>query len=227
MLLVSHDRAFLDNVVSSTLVLEGEGRVGEYIGGYEDWLRQRDSAPQATAGAAATAAAAVPPAAPAKPARKLSYKDARELEQLPLRIDRLLGQLGIGQLEGQAFGQDFHQQGTTGGGIHQTGGLGAVAVGIDFHGVDADLDLGMQLDRTIVIGATDLGDIGEHHAAALGRHQLAGHVVQTQHHVLRRHDDGLAVGGREDVVGRHHQGARFQLRLDGQRHVHGHLIDHS
>ncbi|EIL95638.1 ATP-binding cassette domain-containing protein, partial [Rhodanobacter sp. 115] len=44
LLLVSHDRAFLDNVVSSTLVLEGEGRVGEYVGGYTDWLRQRPAA---------------------------------------------------------------------------------------------------------------------------------------------------------------------------------------
>ena len=40
LLLVSHDRAFLDEVVSSTLVMEGEGRVGEYVGGYEDWRRQ-------------------------------------------------------------------------------------------------------------------------------------------------------------------------------------------
>ena len=89
LLLVSHDRAFLDNVVSSTLVLEGEGRVGEYIGGYEDWLRQRDSAPPATASATATTAVTAPVTAPAKPARKLSYKDARELEQLPRRIETL------------------------------------------------------------------------------------------------------------------------------------------
>ncbi|AFC84840.1 ATP-binding cassette domain-containing protein [Frateuria aurantia] len=89
LLLVSHDRAFLDNVVSSTLVLEGEGRVGEYIGGYEDWLRQRGNAPQTASSAAAPAVAAAPVAVPAKPARKLSYKDARELEQLPLRIETL------------------------------------------------------------------------------------------------------------------------------------------
>ena len=43
LLLVSHDRAFLDNVVTSTLVFEGDGRVQEYVGGYADWLRQRDS----------------------------------------------------------------------------------------------------------------------------------------------------------------------------------------
>ncbi|MET0331451.1 MAG: ATP-binding cassette domain-containing protein [Dyella sp.] len=97
LLLVSHDRAFLDNVVSSTLVLEGGGQIGEYIGGYTDWLRQRPAAAAAEAAAAArpgltrndtpvsSAAAAV--ATPAK--RKLSFKDQRELELLPKRIEEL------------------------------------------------------------------------------------------------------------------------------------------
>jgi len=90
LLLVSHDRDFLDNVVTSTLVMEGEGRVGEYVGGFSDWLRQR---PQAGAVVPASPRVAVPapaatvPAAPAR--RKLSYKDARELEQLPARIEEL------------------------------------------------------------------------------------------------------------------------------------------
>ncbi|NZA27360.1 ATP-binding cassette domain-containing protein [Luteimonas sp. SJ-92] len=110
LLLVSHDRDFLDNVVTSTLVMEGNGRVGEYVGGYSDWLRQRP-ARAAPSPPAPVAAAAPPPdvAAPAKsgapraagtgedsagPAaprarRKLGYKDARELEQLPARIERL------------------------------------------------------------------------------------------------------------------------------------------
>jgi len=92
LLLVSHDRAFLDNVVSSTLVLEGNGRIGEYVGGYTDWLRQRPAA------AAAVAAAAAKPGltrndptaqAPAAPKRKLSFKDQRELELLPRRIEEL------------------------------------------------------------------------------------------------------------------------------------------
>ncbi len=98
LLLVSHDRDFLDNVVTSTLVLEGEGRVGDYVGGYTDSLRQRPPPAQnvmAVARASATAvpaakpvaAAAVAEAAPAR--RKLSFKDARELEQLPARIEQL------------------------------------------------------------------------------------------------------------------------------------------
>src|SRR5690606_18937527 len=75
LLLVSHDRDFLDNVVTSTLVLEGDGRLGEYVGGYSDWLRQRPSpamvaaaAAKAEAGRSAAAqvaaSAAVPAAAP-------------------------------------------------------------------------------------------------------------------------------------------------------------------
>ncbi|QNK00049.1 ATP-binding cassette domain-containing protein [Dyella telluris] len=90
LLLVSHDREFLDNVVSSTLVLEGHGSIGEYVGGYSDWLRQRPapsaSRPAETKG---TSAPAATPAAAAEPKRKLSYKDARELEQLPGRIEAL------------------------------------------------------------------------------------------------------------------------------------------
>jgi len=92
LLLVSHDREFLDNVVSSTLVLEGDGKVGDYVGGYSDWLRQRPapSATPASTGRPADTKAMAPAAAPAsEPKKKLSYKDARELEQLPARIEAL------------------------------------------------------------------------------------------------------------------------------------------
>ena len=84
LLLVSHDREFLDNVVTSTLVMEGNGVVGEYVGGYADWLRQR-----------AKASSNDPPKPPSQPpARtakkpKLSFKEGRELEQLPSTIERL------------------------------------------------------------------------------------------------------------------------------------------
>ncbi len=92
LLLVSHDREFLDNVVTSTLVLEGQGRLADYVGGYSDWVRQRPAALFATEPATpAKAAASVPSPAPVstEPKRKLSYKDARELEQLPARIETL------------------------------------------------------------------------------------------------------------------------------------------
>ena len=98
LLLVSHDRAFLDNVVTSTLVLEGDGKVGEYVGGYSDWLRQRSAAvrhPGEGREPAATTPTRADPSPDSglrrndEPKRKLSYKDARELEQLPARIERL------------------------------------------------------------------------------------------------------------------------------------------
>jgi ATP-binding cassette subfamily F protein uup len=90
LLLVSHDRDFLDNVVTSTLVMEGDGHVGEYIGGYSDWLRQRPVAATVSASVAKPSATAVTPSPPSAPARrKLSYNDARELQSLPARIEAL------------------------------------------------------------------------------------------------------------------------------------------
>jgi len=92
LLLVSHDREFIDNVVTSTLVLEGKGRLADYVGGYTDWVRQRPSA-LFNAESAAPAKASPSPVQTAAlveaPKRKLSYKDARELEQLPARIEAL------------------------------------------------------------------------------------------------------------------------------------------
>ncbi|HMW22580.1 MAG TPA: ATP-binding cassette domain-containing protein, partial [Burkholderiaceae bacterium] len=99
---VSHDRRFLDAVVTSTLVAEGEGRWREYEGSVEDWLQQSQraaalaqqqvaAAPKpapAPAPVAAESAVAVSTAASA-PRRKLSYKEQRELDELPARIDAL------------------------------------------------------------------------------------------------------------------------------------------
>jgi ATP-binding cassette subfamily F protein uup len=98
LLLVSHDRAFIDNVVTSTLVFEGGGALNEYVGGYSDWLRQRrplgakvkPAAPAAAAaGSAAVVSAAAVSAGTATKPRKLSYKDQRELEAIPKLIQRL------------------------------------------------------------------------------------------------------------------------------------------
>jgi ATP-binding cassette subfamily F protein uup len=83
LLLVSHDRAFLDAVVSSTLVFEGKGVVREYVGGYTDWLRQRPVPAVITA--APTKRVEVPTGAKPKK-RKLSYKETQELAELPDRI---------------------------------------------------------------------------------------------------------------------------------------------
>jgi ATP-binding cassette subfamily F protein uup len=89
LLVVSHDRDFLDNVVTSTLVFEGDGVIGDYIGGYADWARLKDKKAAAAFGSAKTKAS--PAAAPtkAKPARKLTNKERRELEELPAQIEAL------------------------------------------------------------------------------------------------------------------------------------------
>jgi ABC transport system ATP-binding/permease protein len=90
LLLVSHDRAFIDHVVTSTLVFEGEGRVQEYVGGYEDWLRQRRQMQpmpvrRHEAGRSEPSQGSDSESEPAR--RKRSYKEQRELEELPARID--------------------------------------------------------------------------------------------------------------------------------------------
>ena len=88
LLVVSHDRAFLDNVVTSTLVFEGGGRVGEYVGGYSDWMRQRKQQVSVAAPVASKRVEAAPQAGVQK-RRRLSFKEARELADLPDRIDAL------------------------------------------------------------------------------------------------------------------------------------------
>ncbi len=91
-LVVSHDRAFLDNVVTSTLVFEPTAgdpafAVNEYVGGYADWLRQRSPPPEA---ARPRPASAKPePPTPVAPRKKLSFKEQRELDSLPARIESL------------------------------------------------------------------------------------------------------------------------------------------
>ncbi len=86
LLLVSHDRAFLDNVVTSVLVFEGDGKISEYVGGHADWLRQSKVAE--TEKLQKKPALDKKTKGPAKK-KKLSYKDQRELEQLPELIEQL------------------------------------------------------------------------------------------------------------------------------------------
>jgi ATP-binding cassette subfamily F protein uup len=90
LLLVSHDREFLNNVVTSTLVLGEGGSVREYVGGYDDWLRQ--SAAEAPAVAIETQQPQEKPRRQMERPRKLSFKEERELEVLPERIGMLEGE---------------------------------------------------------------------------------------------------------------------------------------
>jgi len=97
-ILVSHDRAFLDNVVTQVFAFEGGGRIQEYVGGYAEWQSQAKTDTSwanaaktpANAGVSFSGAASVPPA-PATPVRKvkMSFNETRELEQLPGKIEAL------------------------------------------------------------------------------------------------------------------------------------------
>jgi ABC transport system ATP-binding/permease protein len=97
-LLVSHDRAFLDAVVTQTIAFEGEGRWREYVGGYTDWLAQRVVSPVSAPGApgaprtVAPAPVAAPASVPAPAKVKLAFKEQKELDGLPERISALEGE---------------------------------------------------------------------------------------------------------------------------------------
>ncbi len=116
-LMVSHDRAFLDNVVTSTLVFEGEGLVREYVGGYQDWLRQGGSprllgVGESKSGKPALATAVVATVAvetaPTVTKKKLSYKLQRELEAIPVQIDALEQKMAA--VQNEIGGANFYQR---------------------------------------------------------------------------------------------------------------------
>ena len=100
LLLVSHDRDFLDNVVTSSMVFEGDGKIQEYVGGYSDWVKEKEKQAKAADLKASIAAAKAPAAkgaaqttaaapASASKTRKLTNKELKELEGLPAQIERL------------------------------------------------------------------------------------------------------------------------------------------
>jgi ATP-binding cassette subfamily F protein uup len=89
LLLVSHDREFLDKVVTSTLVFEGQGKIGEFVGGYSDWLQQRKAPAGASRASPPPRAADKSPASASPKPRKMSYQDRRELQDMPEKIQLL------------------------------------------------------------------------------------------------------------------------------------------
>jgi len=106
LLLVSHDRHFLDNVVTSTLVFEGDGNINEYVGGYDDWLRQRS---KATVSSKMTDNK-IENQSVNTTSKKLSYKDQRELDALPGKIESLENEQET--LQKKISSADFYQQET-------------------------------------------------------------------------------------------------------------------
>lgn len=90
--LVSHDRAFLENTVTQVIAFEGEGKLTEFGGGYDDWLRftqDRINKPSAPQKPSVAVAASTPPTPAATPRKTLSFKEQRELESLPAEIETL------------------------------------------------------------------------------------------------------------------------------------------
>jgi ATP-binding cassette subfamily F protein uup len=111
LLLVSHDRAFIDHVVTSTLVFEGEGKVREYVGGYADWLRQRHQ-PAVTASASdrsgSRGATSVSKTATVSASRKPTFKEQQELRKLPEKIEAMERELA--QLNAKVTAPEFYKE---------------------------------------------------------------------------------------------------------------------
>jgi ATP-binding cassette subfamily F protein uup len=134
-LLVSHDRAFLNNVVTSTIVFEGNGEIGEYDGGYDDWLRakeQRETTARDTVGespdhSAKPAATSSASAVTAAKAKKLSFKEQRELDELPERIASL-----------EKRQKELHAEMAVPG-FYQSGGERITKAAAELAKIDADL----------------------------------------------------------------------------------------
>jgi ATP-binding cassette subfamily F protein uup len=109
LIIVSHDREFMDNVVTSTIVFEESGEVREYVGGYSDWLRQGKALaevddPNLVSGVDSAPAESPPKQKP----KKLSYNEQRELDQLPQQIDEL--ETKVGALLEKISSSEFYSQ---------------------------------------------------------------------------------------------------------------------
>lgn len=111
LILVSHDRTFLDNVVTSTLAFEGDGVINEYVGGYDDWLRQSkeraaNKKSQSSANKKSSNKETIKPEGKKK--EKLSYKDQYELDTLPQQIESLESEQT--EIQNKIAEPDFYQQ---------------------------------------------------------------------------------------------------------------------
>jgi ATP-binding cassette subfamily F protein uup len=115
LLLVSHDRAFLNNIVASVIAFEGRGNVIEYVGGYDDWIRQGGKwtvadelpPPEKVAKSEVSNSAPIETRAPAK-SKKLSYKFQKEFDELPQKIEQL--EIQLEQLQSLTSADDFYTQ---------------------------------------------------------------------------------------------------------------------
>ena len=106
LLLISHDRTFLNNIVSSTLVFEADSRIHEYIGGYDDWVRQRKT--HTFESKTSENSPAKPKSAQQSQTKKLTYKEKTELEELPVQIE--LMEADLDKLQKRLAMPDFYKQ---------------------------------------------------------------------------------------------------------------------
>jgi ATP-binding cassette subfamily F protein uup len=113
LIIVSHDRAFIDNIATSTLVFEGNGKISSYVGGYSDWVLQRPSTTNSDSSENKNKKKLLDPVAsgkkqPVKKTPRLSYKDQRELDELPKQLEELENKFELCQ---QKMSQaDFYKQ---------------------------------------------------------------------------------------------------------------------
>ncbi|MCK5001870.1 MAG: ATP-binding cassette domain-containing protein [Gammaproteobacteria bacterium] len=107
-LLVSHDREFVNNVVSNTLVFESDGIVNEYVGGYDDWLRQRQTTSEVDKAKSAQSKPVKEEVKVKSQKKKLSYKDQRDLDELPVIIEQL--EIEQERLHAEMADPEFFQQ---------------------------------------------------------------------------------------------------------------------
>ncbi len=108
-LIVSHDRAFINNLVTSCFVFEGNGKISEYVGSYDDWIRQRPDPAEVKAQKKKADTAAQSPNKPQQvTAKKLSFNEQQELKNLPVEIEKLESR--IAELEGKMADPDFFKQ---------------------------------------------------------------------------------------------------------------------
>ena len=111
LLLVSHDRNFIDNTVTSTLVFEGEGKVNEYVGGYVDWIRQRTTTTESPQAINSKVKSKNKPVQAPKPKAKLNAVDEKALRLLPVKIEKLEKQ--IEAMHQQFAAPGFYDQDST------------------------------------------------------------------------------------------------------------------
>jgi hypothetical protein len=106
-----------------------------------------------------------------------------------------LGHRLVDHFEGNTLGDDLPQERPTDGGVHDLRTLVTLAVLAEEHLADTHLGPRLKVCLAAYVGAVHLADVRKHASFTAHRHTLAGHVVETQYHVLRRHDDRLAVAG--------------------------------